>query len=71
MDVGDEGWRSNIPYGWFSLFCVRVWSFMHQMSELRVGFLFWGLVDHDDHHSRPRCIFEKGGQFSVGELDKP
>lgn len=36
-----EGWRSNIPYGWiFSLFCVWVWSFMHQMSELRVGFLF-------------------------------
>lgn len=41
---------------------------MHQMSELRVGFLFGGLVDH---HSRPRCIFERGGQFSVGELDKP
>lgn len=68
MEVGDEGWRSNIPYGlFFSLFYVWVWvwSFMHQMSELRVGFLFlWGgLVDHDDHHSRPRCSFEKGGSI--------
>lgn len=34
---------------------------MHQMSELRVGFLFLGLVDH---HSRPRCIFEGGVNFS-------
>lgn len=69
-----EGWRSNIPIAsWvFSLFCVWVWSCTHQMSELRVGFLFWGgLLDHDDYHSRPRCIFERGGQFSVGELDKP
>lgn len=68
MEVGDEGWRSNIPCGlFFSLFCVWVWSFMHQMSELRVGFLFLGgLVDHDDHHSRPRCSFERGGSIFRG-----
>lgn len=63
-----EGWRSNIPYGWgifFSLFCVWVWSWTHRISELRVGFLFFGgLIDHDDHHSRPRCIFERGVNFS-------
>lgn len=60
----DGSWRSNIPYGlfFFSLFCVWVWvwSCTHQMSELRVGFLFLGLVDH---HSRPRCIFEGGVNF--------
>lgn len=60
----DGSWRSNIPIAswFFSLFCLWVWSFMHQMSELRVGFLFWGgLVDHDDRHSRPRCVFEGEG----------
>lgn len=54
MEVGDG--RLEIEYTlWldFSLFCLWVWSFMHQMSELRVGFLFLGLVNHDDHHSRP------------------
>lgn len=47
MEVGDGSWRSNIPYGlfFFHFFAVWVWvwSCMHQMSELRVGFLFlWG-----------------------------
>lgn len=58
MKVGD---RIYLMAGgvFFSLFrvWVWVWSFMHQMSELRVEFLFLGLVDH---HSRPRCIFERG-----------
>lgn len=69
MEVGDEGWRSNIPIAsWiFSLFCVWVWvwSCTHQISELRVGWIpfLWELLDHDDHHSRPRCIFERGANF--------
>lgn len=38
-------WKLEIEYTlWlvFSLFCVWVWSCMHQMSKLRVRFLFLG-----------------------------
>lgn len=78
MEVGDGRLEIEytLPYGWFffSLFCVWVWvwSCTHQMSELRVGFLFlWGdwlimmiiILDPDG-------FLKGGGQFSVGELDK-
>lgn len=64
MEVGD---RIYLIAGFFHFFCVWVWSFMHQMSELRVGFLFlWGdwlimmiiILDPD--------VFLKGGSIFRG-----